>query len=103
MTEQPDLNEKTNDLEHSVAATLRASAYCSFTLACAGLVLEFLKWSHAQDILRLAVIFLLATPALRIAVMVVVFFRRRENKYALIAFAVLAVLIGSALLGVRLE
>ena len=103
MTEQPDLNEKTNDLEHSVAATLRVSAYCSFALACVGLVLEFLKWSHAQDILRLAVIFLLATPALRIAVMVVVFFRRRENKYALIALAVLAVLIGSALLGVKLE
>jgi uncharacterized membrane protein len=66
-------------------------------------VLEFLRWSHAEDVLRAAVIFLLATPALRIAVMVVVFFRGRENRYALIAFAVLAILIGSALLGVRLE
>lgn len=103
MTEQANVKANGSDLEQSVAATLRASAYCSFALACAGLVLEFLKWSHAQDLLRLAVIFLLATPAVRIAVMVVVFFRRRENKYALIALAVLAVLIGSALLGVKLE
>jgi uncharacterized membrane protein len=103
MTEQPNVNGKANDLEQSVAATLRASAYCSFALACVGLVLEFLKWSHAQDVLRLAVIFLLATPAVRIAVMVVVFFRRRENRYALIALAVLTVLIGSAMLGIKLE
>ena len=103
MTEQLEVNEKVNRLDRAVAATLRASAYSSFALACIGLVLEFLRWSHAEDVLRGAIIFLLATPALRIAVMVVVFFRGRENRYALIAFAVLAILIGSALLGVRLE
>ena len=103
MTDGTATNEKTTDLEQSVAGTLRISAYCSFALAAAGLALELLGWSHAQSVLRVAIICLLATPALRIAVMVVVFLRGREGKYALIALAVLAILVGSAMLGVKLE
>ena len=102
MTTNPETLETTR-LDRILAATLRTSAYCSFALATVGLVLEFLKWAHADYILRAAIIFLLITPALRIAVMVAVFFRNRELKYALIAFAVLAILIGSAMLGVKLE
>lgn len=94
---------ETSRLDRTVAATLRISAYCSFAFATAGLVLQFFHWRHAEDMLRAAIIFLLITPALRIAVMVVVFFRNHEMKYALIAFAVLAILIGSAMLGVKLE
>lgn len=95
--------EQSKDLEQTVAGTLRASAYSSLTLAGLGLVLEFFQWRHADYIVRAAVIFLLVTPALRIAVMVVLFFRGRESKYAFIAFAVLAILIGSAMLGVSLD
>jgi uncharacterized membrane protein len=103
MTEQHVVTEQSRRLDQAVAATLRASAYCSFALASLGLVLEFLRRGHADDVLRAAVIFLLVTPALRIAVMVVLFFRQRDKKYALIAFAVLAILIGSAMLGINLE
>jgi uncharacterized membrane protein len=103
MTGQPEVTEQASRLDRTVATTLRACAYSSFALASLGLVLEFLRWGHADDVLRAAVIFLLITPALRIAVMVVVFFRERDRKYALIAFAVLAILIGSAVLGINLE
>jgi uncharacterized membrane protein len=103
MTMQRDVTQQSNDLEQAVAGTLRASAYSSLTLAGLGLVLEFFGWRHADYILRAAVIFLLVTPALRIAVMVVLFFRGRESKYALVAFAVLAILIGSAMVGVTLD
>ena len=103
MTEQHGITEQSSRLDRTVAATLRASAYASLALASLGLMLEFLQWRQADNILRAAVIFLLATPVLRIAVMTVVFFRERDSKYALIAFAVLAILIGSAVLGIRLE
>src|SRR6266850_2684641 len=103
MTEQHGITQQSSRLDRTVAATLRASAYSSFALASLGLVLEFLEWRQADNILRAAVIFLLATPVLRIAVMMVVFFRERDRKYALIAFAVLAILIGSAILGIQLE
>ena len=89
-------------LERAVALTLRASAYIALTLAVTGLLLHVLKHDYAGSVLRAAVIFLLATPVVRVAVLVIVFLRERDMKYALIALAVLGIVIGSSVLGMRL-
>ena len=89
-------------LERAVALTLRASAYIALTLAATGLLLHVLKFDLAGDVLRAAVIFLLATPVVRVAVLVVVFLREGDTKHALIALAVLGIVIGSSIVGIRL-
>jgi uncharacterized membrane protein len=94
--------QQSTTLERAVALTLRASAYIALALAATGLLLHLLKFDFAAAVLRAAVVFLLATPVVRVAVLVVVFLRERDTKHALIALAVLAIVIGSSIVGMRL-
>lgn len=88
-------------LERPVALTLRASAHIALTLAVTGLLLDLLKLDIAGTVLRVAVIFLLATPVVRVALLVILFLREGDRKHALIALVVLAIVIGSSIVGMR--
>ena len=103
MMGQHGATEESNRLDRTVALTLRACAYAAFALASLGLVLELLQWGHANSIVRAAIVFLLITPVVRIIVLTILFLREGDRKHALIAVAVLAILIGSAVLGIQLE
>ena len=103
MSEQRGRTEQSDRMDRAVALTLRVSAYGALALAGLGLVLELLGWGISDSILRAAVIFLLITPVVRIVVVTVLFLREGDKKHALIAIAVLAILIGSAVLGIQLE
>jgi uncharacterized membrane protein len=94
--------QQSTALERVVALTLRACAYIALTLATTGLLLHLFKHHFAGTVLRATVIFLLATPVVRVAVLVVVFLRERDMKHTLIALAVLVIVIGSSIVGMRL-
>jgi uncharacterized membrane protein len=94
---------QSSKLDHVVAITLRASAYCAFVLAVAGLLSQLLHWSAAGLVLHAAIIFLLATPLLRIAVVAILFWQERDIKHALVALAVLVIIIGSSFLGAHVR
>jgi uncharacterized membrane protein len=81
-----------------VGATLRIGAYGSLALIVLGLSLRFLHAGAGEFVLRAGFLLLMFTPALRIVVAGIVFFRDRDYKYALISLVVLTIVVGTSVL-----
>jgi uncharacterized membrane protein len=85
-----------------VALALRAGAYSSFALVLAGLLISYgIDADIGIRVSHLGLIFLLATPALRIVVTFVLFLRDRDRKYSLITAGVLLIVLLSSFLSLR--
>lgn len=81
-----------------VGWTLRAGAYGSLALIVAGLVLGFVHPGTGGYVLRAGFLLLMFTPALRIVVAGIVFFRDGDYKYSLISLVVLTIVLGTSVL-----
>ena len=95
--------EKLGDADRQVALILRAGAYGSMVLLVAGLLL----WSTISaplgtQVMRVGVLLLLATPALRVVTLFLFYLHARDWKYAFISFLVLLIVLASSLLGIRM-
>jgi uncharacterized membrane protein len=86
--------------DHILSLTLKIGAYSAFFMIVAGLVAQ--QFAPAAQRLTLAgLLVLLATPALRIVVACVQFFRERDYHYTFVSLGVLCIVVLAYLLGLK--
>jgi uncharacterized membrane protein len=89
------------DFDRVVALVLRIGAYGCFVIMLAGLAAGlFVPGRIPLEIERAGVLLMLATPAVRVVVACVLFFREHDRKYGLISLGVLVILMLSAVFGI---
>ena len=89
-----------NKRHRIVAAVLRWGAYGSFVVVVAGILLGLNSARLGSELLRVALLLLIATPVIRIIALLITFLLDRDKKYALISFTVLLIVVLSSLYGV---
>ena len=89
------------EFDRVVARVLRWGAFGCFFIMLAGLLAEiFVPGRIPSGIERSGVLFMLATPVVRVLVAGVLFLREKDWKYGAISFGVLAILLLGALFGI---
>ena len=84
-----------------VALVLRIGAFACFFIMLAGLLLSvFIHGNLPQQIERVGVLLMLATPVARVLVAGILFLLEKDWKYGAISFGVLAILLLGALFGI---
>lgn len=87
--------------DRAVALVLRIGAFGSFFIMLTGLIAGlFVQGNLAYEIERAGVLFMLATPVVRVLVACFLFFREKDWKYGWISFGVLAILLLGAVFGI---
>jgi uncharacterized membrane protein len=90
--------------ERYVALTLRVGAYSSFALLLCSITFAIL---HQQDVALLfaktGIIFLMATPTVRIIAAFAMYILERDKKMMLVSLGVLTIVIVSSLVGLNLH
>lgn len=88
-------------LDVFVARALRWGAYISFTILLAGFVLSPVLSGHTQHLIdTIGILILMATPAFRVLIALIVFVRERDIKYSLVALGVLLILLLGSVFGI---
>jgi uncharacterized membrane protein len=83
-----------------LSLTLKAGAYTSFALIVAGILLQWITpWGF--QVVTAGLLVLLATPAVRIVMAGIQFFRERDLKYALVSLGVLSIVVLAYFLGIK--
>jgi uncharacterized membrane protein len=89
------------EFDRVVAMVLRIGAFSCFFVMLAGLIDGLIIKGHiASDIERAGVLLMLATPAVRVLVACILFFRENDRKYGLISLGVLVILLLGGLFGI---
>jgi uncharacterized membrane protein len=86
------------DEGHIVGLTLRLGSYGSVTLIVVGTLLTFVHAAAGEFILRAGFLLLMFTPALRIIVAGIVFFREKDYRYAVVSLVVLTIVSATSVL-----
>ena len=87
--------------DRAVALVLRIGAFGSFFIMLTGLIAGlFVPGNLPFEIERAGVLFMLATPVVRVLVACFLFFREKDWKYGWISFGVLAILLLGAMFGI---
>jgi|1185.fasta_scaffold55570_2 uncharacterized membrane protein len=89
--------------EKWIALVLRAGAYSSFALLIASAMAGLLKLGAAPTIARIGIMFLLATPLLRILAAIWMYAVTKDKRMVWISAGVLLILVGSSVLGMELR
>lgn len=96
MSEQRD-----QKLDAVVANTLRWGAYAAFAVLLVALIATpFVSPQRADLLYRIGVLVMMATPAMRVLISMLVFLRERDYKYSLVAAGVLLILILGSVFGI---
>ncbi|HEY6467327.1 MAG TPA: DUF1634 domain-containing protein [Candidatus Acidoferrales bacterium] len=89
------------EFDRLVAMVLRIGAFSCFFVMLAGLIDGLIiKGRIASDIERAGVLLMLATPAVRVLVACILFFRENDRKYGFISLGVLVILLLGAVFGI---
>lgn len=91
-------SQERRDEGHIVGLTLRLGSYGSVGLIVAGVLLGLVQAGVGDVVLRAGFLLLMFTPALRIMVAGIVFFREGDYRYALVSFVVLTIVIATSVL-----
>jgi len=87
--------------DRAVAMVLRVGAFSGFFIMLAGLIDGLFMTGHIpQDIERLGVLLMLATPVVRVIVACFLFFREKDYKYGWISLGLLTILMLGAVFGI---
>jgi uncharacterized membrane protein len=87
--------------DRTVAMVLRIGAFSCFSIMIAGLFLGFfLPGRIPLSVERAGVLLMLATPAVRVLVACILFFREKDKKYGWISMGVLVILLLGGLFGI---
>jgi uncharacterized membrane protein len=90
--------------ERYVALTLRVGAYSSFALLLVSIAFAVLKQPDiALVFAKAGIIFLMATPTVRIIAALVMYIMERDKKMILVSLGVLTIVIVSSLVGLNLH
>ncbi len=96
MSEQRDVR-----LDTFVASTLRWGAYAAFSVLIFALVATpFVSSRNSNLLYAFGVLVMMATPALRVLIALLVFLRERDYKYSLVAAGVLLILLLGSVFGI---
>jgi uncharacterized membrane protein len=88
-------------LDKVVALSLRWGAYISFAILLTGLVSTTVLPVRTTYLIDLVgVVVMMSTPAFRVLIAVIVFFRERDYKYTLVATGVLLILLLGSIFGI---
>ena len=88
-------------LDVYVARALRWGAYFSFAILIVSFVLAPFVSGHTQHLIStIGVLVLMATPAFRVLIALVVFVREHDIRYSLVALGVLLILLLGAVFGI---
>ena len=89
------------EFDRAVAMVLRIGAFSCFFVMLAGLIDGLFMTGHIPaDIERVGVLFMLATPVVRVLVACFLFFREKDWKYGWISLGVLVILLLGAAFGI---
>jgi uncharacterized membrane protein len=84
-----------------VALVLRTGAFTCFFVMLTGIAYGiFMKGRISEDIERLGVLLMLATPVVRVIVSCFLFFREKDYKFGWISFGVLMILLLGSVFGI---
>ncbi len=87
--------------DRAVALVLRIGAFGCFFIMLAGLIDGlFMAGRVSLDIERVGVLFMLATPVVRVIVACFLFFREKDYRYGWISLGVLVILLLGAVFGI---
>lgn len=93
--------KRDRQLDEVVALSLRWGAYVSFAILLTGLVATaFLPVRTTYLIDLVGVVVMMSTPAFRVLIAIIVFFREQDYKYTLIATGVLLILLMGSIFGI---
>jgi uncharacterized membrane protein len=85
-----------NKRDRIVAGVLRWGAYGSFAIVCVGLLIGVRSPGLGNELVRVGLLVLIATPVSRIVTLLVTFLLDKDKKYALISFTVLLIVVLSS-------
>jgi len=87
--------------DHAIALVLRIGAYTAFFVMLAGVVAQVVVDGATSTRIELAgVLIMLVTPAVRVVVAMVLFFREKDWRYGWISAGVLLILLLGSLFGI---
>ena len=87
--------------DRAVALVLRIGAFSCFSIMIVGLLLEFfIPGRIPRNIEQAGVLLMLATPAVRVLVACILFFREKDKKYGWVSLGVLVILLLGGLFGI---
>ena len=96
-------------LEHLLAGVLHRGTWLAWSVIALGLALPMVGWSQAsfemiytRIIITAGIALLIALPVLRVALMVIVFFRVRDFRFSAIALLVLTIILLGSVLGMHM-
>jgi uncharacterized membrane protein len=90
--------QERRDEGHIVGLTLRLGSYGSVGLIVIGVLLGFVNGIAGDIVLRAGFLLLMFTPALRIMVAGIVFFREGDYRYAVVSLVVLTIVSATSVL-----
>ena len=79
---------------------LRWGAYGSFAIVCLGLPLGLHDAQMGNELVKIGLLVLIATPVIRIVTLFITFLMDKDKKYALISFTVLLIVVLSSVYGI---
>jgi len=87
--------------DRAVAAVLRAGAFGGFLIMLSGLVMGvFVQGRMPVEVERIGVLWMLATPVVRVLVAGFLFFKEKDWKYGWISLGVLVILMLGSVFGI---
>jgi uncharacterized membrane protein len=93
--------EREPGLDRAVAAVLRTGAFGGFLIMLAGLIIRvFVPGRIPVEVERIGVLWMLATPAVRVLVACFLFFKEKDWKYGWISLGVLVILMLGSVFGI---
>jgi uncharacterized membrane protein len=93
--------EREPAFDRAVAAVLRTGAFGGFFIMLAGLILRvFVKGRISLEVERIGVLWMLATPVVRVLVACFLFFKEKDWKYGWISLGVLVILMLGSVFGI---
>ncbi len=90
--------QERRDEGHILGLTLRLGSYGSVGLIVIGVLLGFANATVGDIVLRAGFLLLMFTPALRIMVAGIVFFREGDYRYAVVSLVVLTIVTATSVL-----
>ena len=94
------MNRQDVAADRLLAFTFKAGAYTSLLLIVAGIILQHVA-TWGSSVAKAGLLVLLLTPAIRIVVACIQFFRERDTRYGLVSLGVLAIVVLAYFMGIQ--
>ena len=94
------MNRQDPAADRVLALTFKVGAYTACVLIVTGIILQHVA-AWGSSIAKAGLLVLLLTPAIRIVVACIQFFRERDTRYGLVSLGVLGIVVLAYFLGIQ--